>query len=58
MLCQYYYDNKEVVTKLGNITERNRNYYSSNSKMKESDAVLEIQKSISTIAIVTHVKCH
>ena len=31
---KYYCDNKEVVTKLSNIIERNRNYYSSNSKSR------------------------
>ena len=41
---KYYCDNKENVTKLSNITERSRNYYSSNSKIKDLDAVLEIPK--------------
>ena len=41
---KYYCDNKENVTKLSNITERSRNYYSSNSKIKDLDAVLEILK--------------
>ena len=31
---KYYCDNKENVTKLSNITERNRNYNSSNSKSR------------------------
>ena len=55
---KYYCDNKEVVTKLNNITERNRNYYSSNSKIKDLYAVLEIQKYIPTTVMVTHIRGH
>ena len=55
---KYYCDNKDVVTKLSNITERNRNYYSSNSKIKDLDAVLEIKKYIPTTVTVTHVRGH
>ena len=55
---KYYCDNKEVVTKLSNITETNRNYYSSNRKIKDLDAVLEIQKYIQTTVTVTHVRGH
>ena len=53
-----YCDKKEVVTKLSNITERSRNYYSSNSKMKDLDVVLEIQKYIPTTVTVTYVRGH
>ena len=45
-LIQYYYDNNEVVTKLRKITEKDRNYYSSSSKIKDLDAILEIQTCI------------
>ena len=55
---KYYCDNKDVVTKLSNITERNRNYCLSNSKIKDLDAVLEIKKYIPTTVTVTHVRGH
>ena len=55
---KYYCDNKEVVAKLSNITEINRNYYSSNRKIKDLDVVLEIQKYIPTTVTVTHVRGH
>ena len=55
---KYYCDNKEVGTKLGNIIERNRNCYSSNSKTEDLDAVLEIKKYIPTTVTVTHVRGH
>ena len=44
--------------KLSNITEINRNYYSSNSRIKDLDAVLEIQKYTPTTVMVTHVRGH
>ena len=55
---KYCCNNKEVVMKLSNITERCRNYYSSNSKIKDLDAVLGIQRSIPTTVTVTHVRGH
>ena len=57
-LIQYYCDNNEVVTKLRKITEKDRNYYSSSSKIKDLDVILEIQTCIPTIVTVTHVKGH
>ena len=39
---QYYYDNNEIVTNLRNMTEKDRNYNSSSSKIKYLDAILEI----------------
>ena len=57
-LIQYYYDNNEVVTKLRKITEKDRNYYSSSSKIKDLDAILEIQTCIPIIVTVTYVKGH
>ena len=55
---QYYCDNKVVLTKLSNIPERSRNCYSSNYKIKDLDAVLEIQKYIPTTITVTYVRGH
>ena len=39
---QYYCDNNEIVTNLRNMTEKDRNYNSSSSKIKYLDAILEI----------------
>ena len=55
---QYYCDNKEVVKKLHNIIEKNRAFYSSNLKMEDLDAVLEIQRYIPITTTVSHVKGH
>ena len=55
---QYYCDNNEVITKLRNITKNDRNYYSSSSKIKDLDTVLEIFTCIPTTFTVTHVKGH
>ena len=42
-LSQYYCDKKEVIKKLRNITEYDQFYYSTNSKIKDLDAMLELQ---------------
>ena len=55
---EYFCDNKEVVKKLLDITESNRHYYSSNSKIKDTDAVLEIQKYIPDNIKVHNVRGH
>jgi len=39
----YYYDNKEVINKLQNITE-DGSYYSEDYKVKDSNSILKIQK--------------
>ena len=58
LLVEYFCDNKEVVQKLSDITDYNRNYYSSNSKIKDLDVVLEIQKYIPKNVKVNHVRGH
>ena len=55
---EYFCDNKEVIQKLLDITESSRHYYSSNSKIKDLDAVLEIQKYIPANIKVHHVRGH
>ena len=57
-LIEYICDNKEVVQELSHITDCNRNYYSSNSKIIDLDTVLEIQKYIPNNIKVNHVRGH
>ena len=47
-----------MVKKLLDITESNRHYYSSNRKIKDLDAVLEIQKYIPDNIKVNYVRGH
>ena len=54
-LIQYYCDKKEVIKKLRKITEYDQFYYLTNSKIKDLDAVLELQKCIPKKLIVNHV---